>query len=165
MMINEKVRKILEEKFPDSVVIPEEINNDYIQLKPDNWKEIAEFLKSDKELKFDSCQCITGIDLGIENNLEVRYNFHSMKYKHKIEIRIEIDRKKPNIPSVEQVWRVADWFEREVYDMYGIRFKGHRDLRRMLLPDDWKGWPLRKDYKTPDIYNGMKVPKVRKGWD
>ena len=88
-----------------------------------------------------------------------------MKLKHKIEIRIAVERKKPSIPSVEQVWRGADWLEREVYDMYGVKFKGHRDLRRMLLPDDWKGWPLRKDYKTPNIYNGMKVPKVRKGWD
>lgn len=164
-MINEKVSKILEEKYPGSVIVQEEPHNKFIKLNAENWKEIAEFLKADKELKFDSCQCITGVDLGTEENLEVRYNFHSMKNKHKIEIRIETERKKPIIPSVEQVWRVADWFEREVYDMYGIRFKGHRDLRRMLLPDDWKGWPLRKDYKTPNVYNGMKVPKVRKGWD
>jgi len=165
MIINQKVSKILEEKIPGSVIQPEEPHNDFIQLNSENWKEIAEFLKSDSELKFDSCQCITGIDLGVEENLEAHYNFHSMKHKHKIEIRIAVDRKKPIIPSVEQVWRIADWFEREVYDMYGIKFKGHRDLRRMLLPEDWKGWPLRKDYKTPNTYNGMKVPKVRKGWD
>jgi NADH-quinone oxidoreductase subunit C len=103
--------------------------------------------------------------LGIEDNLEVRYNLHSMIHKHTVEIRIETDRKKPIIPSVEQIWRIADWFEREVYDMYGVHFKGHRDLRRMLLPEDWKGWPLRKDYETPNKYNGMRVPKVRKGWD
>ena len=165
MKINQKVSDILEVKFPGSVIPPEEPHNDFIQIQPEQWKDIAQFIKTDSELKFDSCQCITGVDLGLEEGLEVRYNFHSMKLKHKIEIRISIARKKPNIPSVEQVWRIADWFEREVYDMYGIRFKGHRDLRRMLLPEDWKGWPLRKDYKTPNIYNGMKVPKVRKGWD
>ena len=165
MIINQKVSDIIEEKFPGSVINPEEPHNEYIQLNSENWKKIAEFIKTDKELKFDSCQCITGIDLGIEDGLEVRYNFHSMKLKHKIEIRIAVERKRPSVPSVEQVWRGADWLEREVYDMYGIRFKGHRDLRRMLLSDDWKGWPLRKDYKTPNIYNGMKVPKVRKGWD
>jgi NADH-quinone oxidoreductase subunit C len=165
MIINQKVSDIIKEKFHGSVIVPEEPQNDYIHLNSENWKEIAKFIKTDKELKFDSCQCITGIDLGEQANLEVRYNFHSMKHKHKIEIRIETDRKKPNIPSVEQVWRGADWHEREVYDMFGIKFKGHRDLRRMLLPDDWKGWPLRKDYKTPNMYNGMKVPKVRKGWD
>lgn len=165
MIINQKVSDILEKQFPGVVIIPEESHNDHIQLLPDNWNEIAKYLKNNAELKFDSCQCITGVDLGIEENLEVRYNFHSMKHKHKIEIRIAVERKRPSIPSVEQVWRGADWLEREVYDMYGVRFKGHRDLRRMLLPDDWKGWPLRKDYKTPNIYNGMKVPKVRKGWD
>lgn len=165
MIINQKVSEIFEVKFPGVVILPEEPHNDYIQISQEQWKDIAQFIKTDPELKFDSCQCITGVDLGIEEGLEVRYNFHSMKLKHKIEIRIAVERKRPSIPSVEQVWRTADWFEREVYDMYGIRFKGHRDLRRMLLPDDWKGWPLRKDYKTPNIYNGMKVPKVRKGWD
>jgi len=164
-MINEKVSQIIDTNFPAAVIVPEEPHNDYIQLNADNWYEIARFLKTDKNLLFDSCQCITGVDLGEENDLEVRYNLHSMKHLHKIEIRIAVERKRPSIPSVEQVWRVADWFEREVYDMYGIRFKGHRDLRRMLLPEDWKGWPLRKDYKTPKTYNGMKVPKVRKGWD
>ncbi len=165
MNINQKVSDLIEARYPGSVIVLEEPNNDYIQLNHEHWNEIAEFIKSHSELKFDSCQCITGVDLGIEQDLEVRYNFHSMQYKHKLEIRITVERKKARIPSVEQIWRVADWFEREVYDMYGIRFKGHRDLRRMLLPDDWKGWPLRKDYKTPNIYNGMKVPKVREGWD
>lgn len=165
MIINQKVSEILAAKFPSSVITPEEPHNDFIQIYSEHWKEIAQLIKTESELEFDSCQCITGVDFGIEQDLEVRYNFHSMKLKHKVEIRIAVARKKPSIPSVEQVWRVADWFEREVYDMYGIRFKGHRDLRRMLLPDDWKGWPLRKDYKTPNIYNGMKVPKVRKGWD
>ena len=165
MIINQKVSDILVVKFPGVVILPEEPHNDYIQIQPEQWKNVAQFLKDDSKFKFDSCQCITGIDLGLEQDLEVRYNFHSMKLKHKIEIRIAVGRKKPSIPSVEQVWRIADWFEREVYDMYGIRFKGHRDLRRMLLPEDWKGWPLRKDYKTPNIYNGMKVPKVRKGWE
>ena len=164
-MINEKVSRILAEKFPESVIISEEPHNDFIQLNSEKWNEIAKFLKTGTKLKFDSCQCITGVDLGVEKYLEIRYNLHSTKHLHKIEIRIATDRKRPSIPSVEQIWRVADWFEREVYDMYGIRFKGHRDLRRMLLPDDWKGWPLRKDYKTPQTYNGMKVPKVRKGWD
>ena len=71
----------------------------------------------------------------------------------------------PDIPSVESIWRVADWFERETYDMFGINFTGHRDLRRILLPEDWDGWPLRKDYEEQETYHGIVVPKVKEGWE
>ena len=105
-----------------------------------------------------------GIDIG-EDNLESRYNLHSMKYDHYIEVRIAVKRSDPKIPSVEQIWRIAYWFERETYDMLGIEFVGHRDLRRILLPDDWEGWPLRKDYQEQETYHGIVVPKIKEGWD
>ena len=152
----------ISEKFPES--IDAEQNNDWIQLKPENWLKVAKWLKSDEKLYFDSLQCNTGIDLG-EGVLESRYNLHSMKHLHKVEIRIKVSAEKPDIPSVEQVWRVADWFERETYDMFGINFIGHRDLRRILLPDDWEGWPLRKDYEEQETYHGILVPKVKEGWE
>tara|TARA_B100001245_G_scaffold91146_1_gene65988 strand:+ start:679 stop:1371 length:693 start_codon:yes stop_codon:yes gene_type:complete len=152
----------ISEKFPES--IDAEQNDDWIQVKPENWLKIAKWLKSDEKLYFDSLQCNTGIDLG-EGVLESRYNLHSMKHLHKVEIRIKISAEKPDIPSVEQVWRVADWFERETYDMFGINFIGHRDLRRILLPDDWEGWPLRKDYEEQETYHGILVPKVKEGWE
>jgi len=152
----------ISEKFPES--IDAEQNDDWIQLKPENWLKIAKWLKSDEKLYFDSLQCNTGIDLG-EGVLESRYNLHSMKHLHKVEIRIKVSAEKPDIPSVEQVWRVADWFERETYDMFGINFIGHRDLRRILLPDDWEGWPLRKDYEEQETYHGILVPKVKEGWE
>ena len=152
----------ISEKFPES--IDAEQNDDWIQLKPENWLKVAKWLKSDEKLYFDSLQCNTGIDLG-EGVLESRYNLHSMKHLHKVEIRIKISAEKPDIPSVEQVWRVADWFERETYDMFGINFIGHRDLRRILLPDDWEGWPLRKDYEEQETYHGIVVPKVKEGWE
>ena len=152
----------ISEKFPES--IDAEQNDDWIQLKPENWLKVAKWLKSDEKLYFDSLQCNTGIDLG-EGVLESRYNLHSMKHLHKVEIRIKVSAEKPDIPSVEQVWRVADWFERETYDMFGINFIGHRDLRRILLPDDWEGWPLRKDYEEQETYHGIVVPKVKEGWE
>ena len=154
--------KKISEKFPDS--IDGDQNNDWIQLKPANWLKIAKWIRSDEELTFDSLQCNTGMDLG-EGVLESRYNLHSMKHLHKVEIRIKVFSEKPDIPSVEQVWRVADWFERETYDMFGINFIGHRDLRRILLPDDWEGWPLRKDYQEQETYHGIIVPKVKEGWE
>ena len=159
---NQTLCKKISEKFSDS--IDGDPNNDWIQLKPENWLKIAKWLKSDEELSFDSLQCNTGMDLG-EGVLESRYNLHSMKHLHKVEIRIKVSAEKPDIPSVEQVWRVADWFERETYDMFGINFIGHRDLRRILLPDDWEGWPLRKDYEEQETYHGIIVPKVKEGWE
>ena len=159
---SQNVCKKIAEKFPES--IDKEQNKDWIQLKPENWLEIAKWLKSNESLYFDSLQCNTGLDLG-EGILESRYNLHSMKHLHKIEIRIKVSVEKPDIPSVEEVWRVADWFERETYDMFGINFIGHRDLRRILLPDDWEGWPLRKDYEEQEPYHGIVVPKVKEGWE
>ena len=159
---NQTLCKKISEKFSDS--IDGDQNNDWIQLKSENWLKIAKWLKSDEELSFDSLQCNTGMDLG-EGVLESRYNLHSMKHLHKVEIRIKVSAEKPDIPSVEQIWRVADWFERETYDMFGINFIGHRDLRRILLPDDWEGWPLRKDYQEQETYHGIIVPKVKEGWE
>ena len=159
---SQNVCKKIAEKFPES--IDKEQNKDWIQLNPENWLEIAKWLKSNESLYFDSLQCNTGMDLG-EGILESRYNLHSMKHLHKIEIRIKVSVEKPDIPSVEEVWRVADWFERETYDMFGINFIGHRDLRRILLPEDWEGWPLRKDYEEQETYHGIVVPKVKEGWE
>ena len=160
--LNEKLAKIINDKFPSSL-----ISNDvgeFLYLKPNNWLDIAKFLRSDPNLFFDSLQCQMGIDIG-EGILESRYNLHSMKHNHSTEIRISVHSSDPSIPSVEQVWRIADWFERETYDMLGIQFTGHRDLRRILLPDDWEGWPLRKDYEVQETYHGIVIPKMKEGWE
>ena len=158
--VNQKVKGLIEKEFPGSTIE----GDDFIQLHPQKWFEIASWLKTEESLFFDSLQCQMGIDIG-EENLESRYNLHSMKHDHYVEIRITVSRSNPKIPSVEQVWRIADWFERETYDMLGIEFIGHRDLRRILLPDDWEGWPLRKDYKEQETYHGIVVPKVKEGWE
>ena len=132
--ITEKVKKLLTENFPES--LDDRSTDQYIQISPDLWYEIAEWLKKDPDLNFDSLQCQMGIDIG-DDMLESRYNLHSMGYNHCIEVRISIPRANAKVPSVEKIWRIADWFERETYDMLGIEFTGHRDLRRILLPEDW----------------------------
>ena len=159
---NQKFGKMIEDTFQGS--LDAELNDTHIQLKSDNWFEIAKWLKSEPSLHFDSLQCHTGMDVG-ENMLEARYNLHSMTHDHKIEIRIAVSRDKANIPSIEQIWRIGDWFERETYDMFGIFFEGHRDHRRMLLPEDWEGYPLRKDYEVQETYHGIAIPKVKEGWE
>ena len=158
----QKIKKLIYDKFPKSII--ENKEGDYIQIKPDEWNELAVWLKSEPSLLFDSLQCQMGIDIG-DDKLESRYNLHSMELDHYIEIRIAVPRSDPKIPSVEQVWRIADWFERETYDMLGIEYTGHRDLRRILLPDDWEGWPLRKDYQVQETYHGIVVPKMKEGWE
>ena len=160
--LSQEIAQKIEKKFPKS--IDGEQNEKWIQLKPENWFEIANYLKSDEGLFFDSLQCNTGVDIG-EGFLDSRYNLHSMKHLNSIEIRIKVSIENPEIPSVEKIWRVADWFERETYDMFGIVFSSHSDLRRILLPEDWEGWPLRKDYEVQETYHGIVIPKVKEGWE
>ena len=160
--LNENIGEMVNEKFPGSLV--NENTETHIQLAPDHWFEIATWLKSEPSLSFDSLQCQTGVDIG-ENTLDARYNLHSMQHNHCTEIRISVSMDKPIIPSVEKIWRIADWFERETYDMLGIQFSDHRDLRRILLPDDWEGWPLRKNYEVQETYHGITVPKMKEGWE
>jgi len=170
-MINSTVIEFLNKQFPETVLTPEGGTTSdtpgevYIPVAPESWAAIAQALRDEKSLKFDSLQCITGVDLGEDADLEVRYNLHSMEHLHKCEVRILASKEKPEIPTVAEVWKIANWFEREVYDMYGIIFTGHPDLRRMLLPDDWEGWPLRKNYEEPQTYHGIVVPKVKTGWE
>ncbi len=114
---------------------------------------------------FDSLHCVTGVDLGEESELEVRYYLHSMTHRHAVEIRIACARNNPKVPTVETVWHIGDWFERETYDMYGIVFEGHSNMTRILCPEDWEGWPLRKDYEVQETYHGIVVPKVKDGWE
>ena len=158
--VNFKVREMIEENFAGSTID----EDDFVCLQPDNWFEIANWLKFEPSLLFDSLQCQTGLDIG-DDMLDSRYNLHSMELDHYTEIRIAVPRSNPKVPSVERIWRIADWFERETYDMFGIEYTGHRDLIRILLPDDWEGWPLRKDYEVQETYHGIVVPKLKEGWE
>jgi NADH-quinone oxidoreductase subunit C len=93
-----------------------------------------------------------------KGKLGVVYHLHSLKWNHKIVMKTEVSAENPHVRSVEAIWKTANWHEREAFDMYGIVFDGHPDLRRILMPDDWEGYPLRKDFAVPEYYNGMKVP-------
>ncbi len=127
-----------------------------IKVEPTNLVDIMLFLRDEEGLEFDYPSCLSGVDLGA--NLGVVYNLYSMKRAHKITIKVEVPKEAPDVPSCELVWRSFDWHEREAYDLLGINFVGHHNLTRILLPDDWEGHPLRKDYVQPDYFHGMKVP-------
>jgi NADH-quinone oxidoreductase subunit C len=101
--------------------------------------------------------CLSGVDY-TGGKLGVVYHLNSMKLNQKIVLKVDLTVETLHVQSVESVWKTANWHEREAFDLYGIIFDGHPDLRRILLPDDWEGYPMRKDYQVPEYYNGMKVP-------
>lgn len=107
---------------------------------------------------FDMLSCITGIDNGEDpGTMEVVYHLYSITRGLSLALRVILDRPEPVVDSVTEIWKTADWHERETYDLFGIRFNNHPDLRRILLPNDWEGHPLRKDYKHQEYYHGVKV--------
>ena len=123
------------------------------------WTEIALFMRDHPKLKFNYMACLTGVDYPAEEKLGIICNFESLAlFNHKLAVKVKCARDGGSIPSVACVWHTANWHEREAYDMFGMTFTGHPELRRILCPDDWEGYPLRKDYKVQDQYHGIKVP-------
>ncbi len=121
--------------------------------------ELMVFLHEHDQLYFDSLSCITGLDNGAEaNTMEVAYNLYSIPYNHHLMVKVSIQRsEQPEVDSLTGIWKTADWHEREIYDLLGINFTGHPDMRRILMPADWEGHPLRKDYAEQEFYRGIKV--------
>lgn len=158
-MIVQEIYNVLKEKFPEAVLDAklEGVLNPWIRVAPERMFDVAKFLRDDEQLAFDSLMCLSGMDY-TGGRLGVVYHLHSMKWNHKITLKVEVPAEHPHVQSVQAVWRTANWHEREAYDMFGIIFDGHPDLRRILMPYDWVGHPLRKDYQVPEFYNGMKVP-------
>lgn len=128
-----------------------------IIVPPAAIRDIALQVRDDEALQLDSLMCLSGVDYA-DGNLGVVYHLHSLPLTHKLTLKVIVPADAPHVQSVEKVWRTADWHEREAYDLIGVIFDGHRDLRRILNPYDWEGYPLRKDYEVPEFYNGMKVP-------
>ncbi|MCC6906885.1 MAG: NADH-quinone oxidoreductase subunit C [Phycisphaerales bacterium] len=151
-----QIAAALEQKFPGRITasLPED-KHPRIHVEAANWREIAEFLARDPDLDFDFLLCISGVDYVGDDKLCAVYDLRSMTHKHEFAVKVYTDRNAPSIASVSDVWPAADWHEREIFDMFGIDFPGHPDLRRILLPEDWVGHPLRKDYVFPREYHGI----------
>ncbi len=175
MKTAEEIYKLLKGKFNEKII---ELNSvtpvePFIIVDPLTIHEICIYLRDDNDLQFNSLVCLSAVDNAngekktgedgsvsiVGGTLSVVYHLESIELKHKIVLKVLLQRDNPDVQSVSFVWRCADWHEREAYDLIGINFLNHPDLRRILMPYDWEaGYPLRKDYKNPEFYHGMKVP-------
>lgn len=152
----EQIVSRLRERFPDALLAEHPADkHPRVHVNAARWREIAEFVRHDPELQFDWLANLSGVDYAADEQLCVVYDLWSFEHRHQFAVKVFCDRANPRVPSVCDLWRAADWHEREAYDLFGIVFEGHPDLRRILLPEDWVGHPLRKDYQFPQEYHGI----------
>lgn len=126
-----------------------------VHIAGSSWRALASFLRSEPDLYMDWLSCLTGVDYVADDQLAIVVDLRSTIHHHTFAVKVLVARDQPVLPTVCDLWPAANWHEREVYDMFGIRFEGHPDHRRILLPEDWVGYPLRKDYAFPRQYHGI----------
>lgn len=143
-----EIAEKIKEKFPLEVLDVTNFRDQVsVSVKRGRIIDICRYLCEDPEIQMDFLSDLCGVDYPERGfRFEVVYNLYSLKYKHGIRIKAMIPERDPTIDSVTSIWRGANWHEREACDMFGIVFNGHPDLRRILMPEDWDGYPLRKDY-------------------
>jgi NADH-quinone oxidoreductase subunit C len=146
----------------------------WIEVASDRLVEVCRWLRDSSESRFDSLECVTAVDwfeadpkkaakVSWKPHIELVYHLWSTVSRASLVLKVKLPRWKDDVPgrlpevaSLAGVWRTADWHEREVYDLSGVSFTGHPDLRRILCPEDWVGHPLRKDYEMPLEYHGIR---------
>lgn len=166
------VAAALKAKVSSDVVLKvekEHLGDPYIIVKTDQLLPVIQFLRDDEKFYCSNLSVISAVDYpalneGQESQLkasdciELVYVLQSYIHRHQIIVKVQLDRNAPRVNSICSLYRSANWYERECFDMLGVHFEGHPNLKRILLPPDWVGHPLRKDYVFPEEYNGMKVP-------
>ncbi len=157
-MTSQEMLAAIQTKFQDLQEIPKaagQARGDelYIAVPASQLVELCRYIRFDPPLSFDFLSFVTSVDW--KTHFEVVYYLTSTIHKHKLVLKVKIeDRNHPEVPTISTVWPAADWQEREIFDLMGIKFQGHYNLRRILLPEDWEGFPLRKDYVAkPDRYD------------
>jgi NADH-quinone oxidoreductase subunit C len=161
----EELKALITGKFGAEVISGEnsQQHQPFLVIQTDHIAAVCQELFSNPATFFDFLSCLTGMDNGPEaGTVEVLYHLYSIPFDHHLVLKVVTGRltaagELPSVPTVSHIWRSADWHEREAYDLIGIRFENHPDLRRILCADDWQGHPLRKDYEWPEYYHGIKV--------
>ena len=164
-MTFEDIKAILIQKFGEEVIVGQEINGlqPALLIKPDLIDEVCLELRDNAQTYFDFLSCLSGVDYGVADGcFGVVYHLSSIPYQLQLVLKIKKTNSRqaddlPIFKSISRVYKSAEWHEREAYDLLGIYFENHPDLRRILLPDDWEGYPLRKDYTEAEFYKGIAI--------
>jgi NADH-quinone oxidoreductase subunit C len=159
--MNEKILELLNANVADSIVSSQEFRGDLtVIVRKDDIVPVATFLKESPELAFDMVIDLCGVDLYTPGDrFEVVYNLYSTRNKNYVRLKVRVPEQHPEVPSVTGVWSGANWHEREAFDMFGIVFTGHPDLRRMYMPEDFEYYPLRKDFPLMGIPDSIPLPR------
>ncbi|OGQ84260.1 MAG: hypothetical protein A3G40_12985 [Deltaproteobacteria bacterium RIFCSPLOWO2_12_FULL_57_22] len=151
----------LEQRFPGKVSgLKDAVADPLLMVDAQAIVEVGRFLRDEPELRFEILSDLTALDFPKEEKLQVVYHLYSYTFRHQIVLKVDLSREAACVSTMEGVWKVANWFEREVFDLFGVVFDGHSDLRRILLPEDWEGYPLRKDYVEQEEYDGISTERA-----
>ncbi len=162
-MTPEAIKDFLAAKLSVDVQWHDELAGDpFAMIASDHWHDALRIARDEPDLFFDFLRAQTGTDYPEDDSIEVTVHLFSYKNRHTFVLKTRVDRKEPTLQTIEDIWPAANWYEREIFDLLGVRFSGHSDLRRLVLPEDWVGHPLRKDYKEQDSYQG--IPTLRPGY-
>ncbi|MFK7951422.1 MAG: NADH-quinone oxidoreductase subunit C [Ekhidna sp.] len=155
----EEIKTLINQHFPDAIEGEDlSATPNALIINAKSIHEVCELLHANEKTYFDQLSCLTGLDNGEEKgSMEIIYNLYSIPFNLHLMLKVLIERNNPSIDTVSDIWKTADWHEREAYDMLGIHFNNHPDLRRILMPDDWEGFPLKKDYVEQEKYHDIKV--------
>jgi NADH-quinone oxidoreductase subunit C len=151
----------LRSRYPDVIVVRSEAT---VLVAREELLDLLAELGEDEDLSFDLLVSVTATDFpGRRPRFWVSYELYSTTYRHRLRVKVGLDEDDARVPSVVGLYPTADWHERETYDLFGIDFEGHPDLRRILLPEGWEGWPLRKDEELGGVdtrYRGAFIPPI-----
>ncbi|MBM4053819.1 MAG: NADH-quinone oxidoreductase subunit C [Planctomycetes bacterium] len=147
-MNNDLIITLIKSSLPEAIIGYHEFRGELtFVVKKEQITQVAEFFKKNTELDCSYLSDLCGVDkVETEGIFEVVYHLYSIRKKHRVRLKVPIPAGNPTVSTVTDIWRTANWHERETYDMFGIRFQGHPDLRKILMPEDFEGHPLRKDY-------------------
>jgi NADH-quinone oxidoreductase subunit C len=159
MLPFDQILALVKSACAQSEVIVDEVSTPkIITVVASDLVSVCQKLKTDSSTFFDMLSCVTAIDNGPQaSTMDVVYNLYSIPFNHHVALKVVLPRDHAEVNTVSEVWQTANWHEREAYDMFGIKFTNHPDLRRILMPGDWEGFPLRKDYKQQEYYRDIKV--------